>query len=172
MSYGRITTETMTDIADAIRDKTGSEAQVTPTQMPERIRSIQTGNPNAVLYVEQELTEEEKAQARDNIGAVGEDGIPIVPTNISAFNNDSDYQTAQQVQTAISGVRQLPAVTAADNGKSLVVENGAWAVGSGGSGLPDATSASAGDFLRLDAQKNAAWETVLSVMGASIPLGN
>ena len=38
--------------------------------------------------------------------------------------------------------------------------------------LPDTTSASAGDFLRLDAQKNAAWETISSVMGASIPLGD
>lgn len=41
-----------------------------------------------------------------------------------------------------------------------------------GSGLPDSTSASAGDFLRLDAQKNAVWETVPTVEGASIPLGN
>ena len=38
--------------------------------------------------------------------------------------------------------------------------------------LPDVVSASAGDFLRLDANKNAAWETVPSVMGTSIPLGN
>jgi hypothetical protein len=37
------------------------------------------------------------------------------------------YQTAQQVQTAISGVRQLPAVAASDNGKFLRVVNGAWA---------------------------------------------
>lgn len=38
-----------------------------------------------------------------------------------------DYQTATQVQTAISGVRQLPAVTASDNGKFLRVVSGAWA---------------------------------------------
>ena len=37
------------------------------------------------------------------------------------------YQTAAQVQTAISGVRQLPAVSAGDNGKFLRVVNGAWA---------------------------------------------
>lgn len=40
---------------------------------------------------------------------------------------NKDYQTAAQVQTAISGVRQLPAVSAGDNGKFLRVENGAWA---------------------------------------------
>ncbi len=69
-------------------------------------------------------------------------------------------------------LNELPAVTAQDNGKSLVVEGGKWVAGSGGSGLPDTTSASAGDFLRLDAQNNAAWETISSVMGASIPLGD
>ena len=36
------------------------------------------------------------------------------------------YQTAAQVQTAISGVRQLPAVSASDNGKFLRVVSGAW----------------------------------------------
>lgn len=37
------------------------------------------------------------------------------------------YQTAAQVQTAISSVRQLPAVSASDNGKFLRVVSGAWA---------------------------------------------
>lgn len=37
------------------------------------------------------------------------------------------YQTAAQVQTAISGVRQLPIVSASDNGKILRVISGAWA---------------------------------------------
>ena len=37
------------------------------------------------------------------------------------------YQTAAQVQTAISGVRQLPVVSASDNGKFLRVVSGAWA---------------------------------------------
>lgn len=33
--------------------------------------------------------------------------------------------------------------------------------------LPDKTSASAGDFLRLDAQKNPAWQTVQTYQGGS-----
>lgn len=37
------------------------------------------------------------------------------------------YQTAAQVQTAISGVRQLPVVSASDNDKFLRVISGAWA---------------------------------------------
>ena len=40
---------------------------------------------------------------------------------------DKGYQTSAQVQAAISNVRQLPAVTASDNGKFLRVVSGAWA---------------------------------------------
>ena len=36
------------------------------------------------------------------------------------------YQTAAQVQTAISGVRQLPVVSSSDNDKFLRVVSGAW----------------------------------------------
>jgi len=50
-----------------------------------------------------------------------------IPTKTSDLTNDSGYQTAAQVQTAIAGVRQLPTVTASDNGKFLRVVNGAWA---------------------------------------------
>jgi hypothetical protein len=38
-----------------------------------------------------------------------------------------DYQTAQDVQTAIAAAAELPAVTATDNGKFLRVVNCAWA---------------------------------------------
>lgn len=48
------------------------------------------------------------------------------------------YQTAAQVQTAISGVRQLPAVSAGDNGKFLRVVSGAWATAT----VPSAEAAS------------------------------
>jgi hypothetical protein len=40
------------------------------------------------------------------------------------------YQTAAQVQSAIAAIPdELPTVTASDNGKSLVVENGVWTKG-------------------------------------------
>ena len=48
------------------------------------------------------------------------------------------YQTAAQVQTAISGVRQLPVVSASDNGKFLRVASGAWAAAT----VPSAETAS------------------------------
>lgn len=48
------------------------------------------------------------------------------------------YQTAAQVQTAISSVRQLPAVSAGDNGKFLRVVSGAWAAAT----VPSAETAS------------------------------
>ena len=63
-----------------------------------------------------------------------------IPTAVSELTNDSGYQTAQDVQTAISGVRQLPAVTASDNGKFLRVVSGAWAAAT----VPSAESNSFG----------------------------
>ena len=48
------------------------------------------------------------------------------------------YQTAAQVQTAISAVRQLPAVGTSDNGKFLRVVSGAWAAAT----VPSAETAS------------------------------
>lgn len=48
------------------------------------------------------------------------------------------YQTAAQVQTAISGVRQLPIVSTGDNDKFLRVISGAWAAAT----VPSAETAS------------------------------
>ena len=44
-----------------------------------------------------------------------------------AWVTTQGYQTAAQVQTAISNVRQLPVVSASDNEKFLRVINGVWA---------------------------------------------
>ena len=60
--------------------------------------------------------------------------LPTVPTKVSELTNDSGYITAAQApvqsvngKTGAVTVREVPAVTAADNGKFLRVVNGAWA---------------------------------------------
>lgn len=85
MATYQIQSETLTDIADSIREKTGSEEAIATTSMSSMIRSITTGDPNAVLFVEQELTDEQKAQARTNIGA----GEPVDPITPDWGENDS-----------------------------------------------------------------------------------
>ena len=54
--------------------------------------------------------------------------LQSVPTGYATetWVTNKGYQTAVQVQTAISGVRQLPIVSASDNGKFLRVVSGAW----------------------------------------------
>lgn len=54
---------------------------------------------DAVRFTEQVLTEVQKAQARQNIGALGEGAIP---TKVSDLTNDSGFQTASQVSTAVA----------------------------------------------------------------------
>ena len=60
--------------------------------------------------------------------------LPTVPTKVSELTNDSGYITAAQApvqsvngKTGVVTVREVPAVTTADNGKFLRVVNGAWA---------------------------------------------
>lgn len=76
MALYSIQGETLSEIADAIREKTETEEPIQTNEMSSMIRSIEGSSPNAVLYTEQSLTDEQKAQARENIGAaaIGEGG--------------------------------------------------------------------------------------------------
>lgn len=76
MALYSIQGETLSEIADAIREKTETEEPIQTNEMSSMIRKIEGGSPNAVLYTEQNLTDEQKAQARENIGAaaIGEGG--------------------------------------------------------------------------------------------------
>lgn len=66
--------------------------------------------------------------------------LQSVPSGYATENwvTNKGYQTAAQVQTAISGVRQLPVVSASDNGKFLRVASGAWTAAT----VPSAETAS------------------------------
>ena len=76
MALYSIQGETLSEIADAIREKTETEEPIQTNEMSSMIRKIEGSSPNAVLYTEQSLTDEQKAQARENIGAaaIGEGG--------------------------------------------------------------------------------------------------
>ena len=66
-------------IAEAIEEKGVQVPAGTPIQdFPGKVRQIQTGSPDAVLYTPQDLTPEQQEQARENIGAYTkpETGIP------------------------------------------------------------------------------------------------
>lgn len=82
MALYSIQGETLSEIADAIREQTGTEEPIQTKEMSSMIRKIEGGSPNAVLYTEQILTDEQKAQARENIGATSADDIPTVPTEL------------------------------------------------------------------------------------------
>jgi len=52
--------------------------------------------------------------------------IPTVPTNVSAFTNDSGYQTAQQVQSAIANAAELPTGGSAGDFLRKTASGAAW----------------------------------------------
>ena len=103
------------------------------------------GSTEAVLYIAQALTDAQKTQARTNIGAgtysKPSGGIPKTDlasdvqtslgkadTALQQHQSLSGYATETYVQQQIAAIPdELPAVTAADNGKFFRVVNGAWA---------------------------------------------
>ena len=172
---------------------------VTKTQTPIGGGSVA----DAVLYTQQTLTDLQKAQARDNIGA---DSRPLI-LNVTESNGtytvdktaaeiranmhnllltfglnegvtidsyqiygsppmhnivftvcDPDASSATYIRYLIQVYFAGQAPTQADDvpvvTRSVIQHN------IGGGSLPVTTNASAGDFLRLDANKNAVWQTV------------
>jgi hypothetical protein len=71
-------------------------------------------------------------------GKADKSEIPTVPTNVSAFNNDSGYQTAQDVQTAIASAAELPSGGSAGDFLRKTASGVAWQT------VPSAESASFG----------------------------
>ena len=87
-------------IAEAIEEKGVQVPDGTPIQdFPEKVRQIQQGSPDAVLYTPQELTLEQQAQARQNIGA----GTYTKPnTGIPATDFSQGVQTSlEKANTAV-----------------------------------------------------------------------
>jgi len=64
--------------------------------------------------------------------------IPTVPTKVSDLTNDSGYQTAQQVQTAIASAAELPSGGSAGDFLRKTASGVAWQT------VPSAESASFG----------------------------
>ena len=69
----------------------------------------------------------------------------LIPTKTSQLNNDSNYITAGNIP------KELPSVGTADNGKVLMVVNGAWSTNSvqvyyTGTSTPSNTQGNNGDI--------------------------
>ena len=78
-------------IAEAIEEKGVQVPAGTPIQnLPGKVRQIQQGSPDAVLFTPQTLTEAQKQQARMNIGATAPE-IFTVTYNVTPI---SDIQNA------------------------------------------------------------------------------
>jgi len=63
--------------------------------------------------------------------------------------NAAHWTALPPIQEQINAIRQLPAVTTSDNGKTLQVTNGAWTVVTPSGGLPSVTTADNGKILRV-----------------------
>lgn len=120
ISYGEGSTvqAALTTIEQGISDlRTAHVATAIPmsatdtTKISEKISTMETGLGNAVKFTEQTLEDEQKAQARTNIGAIGEDAI----TNVIRYG--AQTLTAEQQAQARQNLDAAPA----DAGRVYVV---------------------------------------------------
>ena len=127
---------------------------------------VEVGAKDAVLYIEQSLTAEQKQQARTNIGAGTSNfsgnyddlnGKPNIPTKTSDLTNDSEFIDKTELTTALGGYLPTNAgVDKAEVGQILSVKSvdsdgkpAAWGVVDKPTGLPIVSVVDNGKFLRV-----------------------
>lgn len=86
-------------------------------ELDERLRALESGSGsgNAVHYLPEEKSEEEKAQARENIGAVGEDDVTEIELvraseAVANIGNDVDVLTPAAAQTIAKNAARFDVV--------------------------------------------------------------
>jgi len=126
------------------------------------------GNPFVVRAGGQEYK-----YAADSVVTVP-DAVADVVDNINRLTpqadpaaEDGQYCTKSEVKALIAaamagGGKQLPDVSASDNGKIAGVDNGAWAVISAPSGLPEVSGSDNGKLMGVD---NGVWAAVVAPSG-------
>ena len=62
--------DTLTAIADGVRNISGTTEEYTPEEMAALMSNMSPGSSAAVLFTEQNLTENQKNQARKNIDTI------------------------------------------------------------------------------------------------------
>ena len=107
-------------------------------------------SPGAIKYFKQNLTDEEKVQARANIGAASDSDLNALSTLVG------EKPVSEQIDEAITEIG-LPEITEADDGKILGVVGDTWAIvnapegGNGNdatvTGLPDVSKEDDGRVL-------------------------
>ena len=113
------------------------------TLADETAREMAKNVEGAVKYTEQTLTDSQKQQARENIGAgtssfsgsyndlTNKPTIPTAVTVDSALSDSSVNPVQNKVVTSFLATKaEKVAVTTSDNGKFLRVVNGVWAAAS------------------------------------------
>ena len=91
-----------------------------PTYTAEEVGAQPRGD--CVLYAEQNLTEAQKAQARENIGAVGADEIDITNQKLTAIESNIDGIETTLQESGVSGAIQYQFTILEESGADVDVE--------------------------------------------------
>ena len=84
--------DTLTAIADGVRNISGTTEEYTPEEMAALMSNMSPGSSAAVLFTEQNLTENQKNQARKNIDTISTNDLELSMADWSQDDeNASNY---------------------------------------------------------------------------------
>ena len=84
--------DTLTAIADGVRNISGTTEEYTPEEMAALMSNMSPGSSAAVLFTEQNLTENQKNQARKNIDTISTNDLELSVADWSQDDeNASNY---------------------------------------------------------------------------------
>ena len=84
--------DTLTAIADGVRNISGTTEEYTPEEMAALMSNMSPGSSAAVLFTEQNLTENQKDQARKNIDTISTNDLELSVADWSQDDeNASNY---------------------------------------------------------------------------------
>lgn len=93
--------DTLTAIADGVRNISGTTEEYTPEEMAALMSNMSPGSSAAVLFTEQNLTESQKDQARKNIDTISTNDLEL---SVADWSQDDE--------NALNYIKNKPTIAA------------------------------------------------------------
>lgn len=123
--------DTLTAIADGVRNISGTTEEYTPEEMAALMSNMSPGSSAAVLFTEQNLTENQKNQARKNIDTISTNDLELSVADwsqddenaLNYIKNKPTIAADEEIMDFMAEINLITPVTSSD-GDILTGNNG------------------------------------------------